>query len=778
MHLAEKLIRENLRTKKPRLDLGNCGLDGTEPFLELLAEATHLKALNFSIEWKKGELSNNRLKINYLKKIPNRLPPNLKLMVLSGYKRGKGKITDISALSYLVKLKNLDISNNQITDISPLIGLIELERLKISDNRITDISALTNLTNLSSLELGYYRTKTLFGRLEIDLNSLMPNENKDFDLEYFVNSFDFEEYNNTSSKNDYNVPTEFLGNGHLFKREVQKLQDYLRSIQNQDYQKQLNEAKLIMVGIGEVGKTELVEALSEPAYEYVKGRQSTAGIRIKIWKPVCRRAGEAVPDFRINVWDFAGQEINYGTHQYFLTKSSLYVFVWETRKDNENTGFEYWLNVVSLLSDNAPILVVQNKTDIYESEINQRDWKDRFPNIVGFYKTSCKAGIGIAELSAVIRDEITKLKHTHEIWNKDRYAIREALEQDTRNHIPQSAYFDMCEGKGLTRLQSLYLSDQLHKIGVVLHFQDDFELENTVVLKPEWATKASYLLLDNKRNTQSGYFRKTDLKTIWQEREFDDKHEFLLNLMLKFELVFNLQNTPQYIVPELLPVEEKQESENLATDFDLTFEYHYDFMPKSILSRFTCRNATYIAGEHFWKYGVWLQEDGTLAKLESNDVSKYIRVRLVGKRAEQLLYLVRRDIGLIHQDLRNPPVREVVPCPCAVCKKAKQQDKHFYEFKTLLLFKEEGDKFIRCNKSAEKQAIDSLLKGIKTTPQADIDRLTLLVETLQLPEFFKAVKDLDVENAQLHKLKAEFIGGQSEKDSNYIQRLRVWVGSL
>lgn len=47
---AKQLIEENLKTKNPYLDLGNCGLNGTEEELSLLKEYTHLKALIFSNE--------------------------------------------------------------------------------------------------------------------------------------------------------------------------------------------------------------------------------------------------------------------------------------------------------------------------------------------------------------------------------------------------------------------------------------------------------------------------------------------------------------------------------------------------------------------------------------------------------------------------------------------------------------------------------------------------------------------------------------------------------
>nr|WP_225894080.1 hypothetical protein [Atlanticothrix silvestris] len=64
-------------------------------------------------------------------------------------------------------------------------------------------------------------------------------------------------------------------------------------------------------------------------------------------------------DFRVNIWDFGGQEIYHQTHQFFLSKRSLYALVADTRK--ENTDFYWWLNVVELLSDNSPVIIIKNE---------------------------------------------------------------------------------------------------------------------------------------------------------------------------------------------------------------------------------------------------------------------------------------------------------------------------------------------------------------------------------------------------------------------------------
>ena len=65
-------------------------------------------------------------------------------------------ITDISELSGLTNLTSLGLSyNNAITDLSPLAGLTNLTYLNLARNNITDISELSGLTNLTHLLLSY-----------------------------------------------------------------------------------------------------------------------------------------------------------------------------------------------------------------------------------------------------------------------------------------------------------------------------------------------------------------------------------------------------------------------------------------------------------------------------------------------------------------------------------------------------------------------------------------------------------------------------------------------
>jgi len=66
------------------------------------------------------------------------------------------KITDLTPLSVLTKLKRLDVDQNyEIEDLSPLSGLIQLEHLNINSNKISDISPLADLTKLKYLNFKY-----------------------------------------------------------------------------------------------------------------------------------------------------------------------------------------------------------------------------------------------------------------------------------------------------------------------------------------------------------------------------------------------------------------------------------------------------------------------------------------------------------------------------------------------------------------------------------------------------------------------------------------------
>ncbi len=72
------------------------------------------------------------------------------------------EISDLSPLIKLNKLKKLDLRDNQITDITPISRLINLKKLNLRGNKISNLSALSNLKNLNYLNIhSNYEVKSL-----------------------------------------------------------------------------------------------------------------------------------------------------------------------------------------------------------------------------------------------------------------------------------------------------------------------------------------------------------------------------------------------------------------------------------------------------------------------------------------------------------------------------------------------------------------------------------------------------------------------------------------
>ena len=216
------------------------------------------------------------------------------------------------------------------------------------------------------------------------------------------------------------------------------------------------------------------------------------GIRIKTWEPLCKDNVGKETNFKVHIWDFGGQDIYYNLHQYFLTKNSVYLLVWDARKEEVAQTFGFWLQAISLFSEQSPTLVIQNKADERIKNINQESFSEGFEFIKGFYRVSCKENTkyDLNQLKKDILTHLLELPHIGEVWNIKRINVRKTLENDTRDFISQEEYFQICLKNGLAEDASKILSQRLHDLGIILHFQNDFTLENTVILKPEWATSA------------------------------------------------------------------------------------------------------------------------------------------------------------------------------------------------------------------------------------------------------------------------------------------------
>lgn len=109
-----------------------------------------------------------------------------------------------------------------------------------------------------------------------------------------------------------------------YRQGLNAFKSYLRS--RAVSQVNLNEAKLILVGEGEVGKTCLMDALLDNPWQE---HDTTHGIEIKQIKVTDLQSGKEIT---LNGWDFGGQRVYRPTHQLFFSAPAVYLVVWKPRE--------------------------------------------------------------------------------------------------------------------------------------------------------------------------------------------------------------------------------------------------------------------------------------------------------------------------------------------------------------------------------------------------------------------------------------------------------------
>ena len=614
------------------------------------------------------------LSYNQLSDIPETIAElkNLKELYLA-----YNQLTDIpNSIAELKNLNLLDLSNNQITDISEAITeLKNLNRFYLSNNKISVIPVtIFKLKNLEELSLSNNQLREVSGAI-VGLKNLSM-------LSLSGNPIE-------------TPPLEICYKG------MSAIKTYFEEIENTETVK-LFEAKMLIVGQGEVGKTYLKNRL---IHDKVEEEVSTEGIDIDPWFIKTEKSDK----FRINFWDFGGQEIYHATHQYFLSKRSLYLFVWIARTDTDLLSFDYWLNTIKLLSDNSPVLVVQSKIDERSKNLDKVGWKNKFDNIVDYHDVSSIENIGIKELKKAIVQEIDKLPLVGDLLPKRWLDIRENLEKLNKNYIPYSEYLDICSDYAMQVSKAENLCEYFHDLGVFLCFRDNPILKHTVFLKPEWATKAVYIITEDKEVIKNyGWFKFKDLERIWSEYP-PEKHVELIELMKSFEICFELPQGREYIIPELLKA--NQPPFDWDTEDNLRFKYKYDFMPAGIMTRLIVNVHDLIEGDLYWKNGTILSWEGNRALIIQYN-PREIEIKVKGPDKKSFLNIIRWKLDYIHSSFKNLEVKEMVPCSCVDCKTSLTP--HFYEYKALIKYQDKGIKEIPCPVDASPASVKEMLFGVPT----------------------------------------------------------------
>jgi internalin A len=649
---ALERIREAKEKKSDFLDLwinlGNPGQKLTN-FPDEILELPRLRILN---------LFNNELSA-----LPESISQLQNLVALELSFNRLSTLPD--SITKLSNLKSLALRGNQISMLPQSIGQLQnLATLDLSVNELRTLPAsITQLQSLTELDLSRNRLHTLpasISQLQ-NLNLLNLHDNP-----------------------LVSPPMEIAERG------IRAIREYFRQLRQEGVD-HLYEAKMLILGEGGAGKTTFAYKLLNDNYT-LRDEGSTKGVDVLNWSFPIEGGGQ----FRVNIWDFGGQEIYHATHQFFLTRRSLYALVADTRK--EDTDFYYWLNVAELLSDNSPLLIVNNEKQDRHREINERQLKGQFDGLKEVLVTNLATNRGLEQVREAVKYHIKTLPHIGSPLPKTWVRVREQLEGDLRDYISLDEYLAVCKENGFTATKdALQLSGYLHDIGVFLHFQDEPLLRKTVILKPKWGTDAVYQVLDNKTVIRNlGRFTRLDLAKIWVEPQYENMHDELLQLMMKFRLCYEIPTQRgTYIAPQLLT--ENQPEYEWEGKENLLLRYNYEFMPKGILTQFIVVMHPRIWEQRkVWKSGIVIEQGGTRAEVIEYYGKREIHVRVAGAQSRDLMTIIRHELKTIHDAYRKLKYDELVPCNCSTCK--VNQEPHFYAVAELLDFRANHQWEIQCRR--------------------------------------------------------------------------------
>ena len=646
------------------LDLSNNQLTSMPPEI---AQLKQLTTLNLS----GNQLTSMPTEIKHLKQLTTlilidnqltSLPTEIKLLkqlttlILSG-----NQLTSMpTEIKLLKKLTALGLSDNQLTSMPPEIKhLKQLTTLSLSGNQLTSMPPeIKHLKQLTTLNLTGNQLTSLppeIAQLK-QLTELYLHGNQGLGISDEILGPTYVDVLIDLYLDQDLSPTP----------PTQILDYYFRSLR--ETKKPLLEAKVLVVGQGAVGKTSLVKRLVHD--EFDKDEEKTEGIDIVRWQV----PGHADDQIRVNIWDFGGQEIMHATHQFFLTRRSLYLLVLDARKGEGESNLHYWLRIIQSFGADSPVLVVVNKHEPpNELELNEtRLRKDFAPNIKGFFNTSCKDGEGIEALQAAITREIRALEHVYDTVPLSFFNAKAEIEGATAqsDYLEADAYADLCTKHGIeSEGDQALLLRFLHDLGSVLHFSDEdrpeFRLEDKHILNPEWVTGGVYRILNSSSLKEAhGVLKRSEVGRILRPEDgyLIDRQIFILGMMRKFELCFDFPGGKELLVAELLAPNEPE------LDFDdeepLRFEYHYEVLPEGVLPRFIVRNHHHLH-EVYWRTGVQLKLDGNRvvvrADLQQHKIFVSVLDGSAGRR--RALAAVRVEFQSIHRSLPGLDVEERVPLP-------------------------------------------------------------------------------------------------------------------
>ena len=380
-------------------------------------------------------------------------------------------------------------------------------------------------------------------------------------------------------------------------------------------------------------------------------------------------AAATATSINYDVWDFAGQDVYYTTHSFFLTPNTIYLVVFDLSRDDDQQmrRIDYWIQsiqtragaslsyilLVGTHSDEASPEVIANMV----AKLNRRWVFSR--DALDLVTVSCKTGAGIESLKTALNLTATKFGLASQLYPKAWLQIGDVLKgiMATQPWISIDKLREISRQFYVTPATlELAVLPALKDIGVVLHFATDPQLQDTVFINPQFIIKAFADVLTIKHRgfiKSDGILHAKDLHHLWQDerRLFSDLS--LMKLFQLFDVAIRL-DANRMLVPALLQDDAPEnvsdywphgldDLSDVRSDSDrILFRrcWSFKFLPIGFFSKIVAqcyRNLNWDVSCH-WKGGIVCRNgDGEIALAAFNEQSFVLSLRVDGHRYSSIL---------------------------------------------------------------------------------------------------------------------------------------------
>lgn len=446
------------------------------------------------------------------------------------------------------------------------------------------------------------------------------------------------------------------------------------------------EAKVMFIGDSNYGKTHLIEMLKQG--KLTREIATTHGIERNRIEDAASAAGPV----RLNVWDLGGQQFMRSTHQFFFTERTLYVLVTVARRERKDLN--HWLQLVHEIGGDAPVLIVINKTDLDEHDIDREPLQREYPNIAGFVRTAIHDNekLRVVALDTIrnLKNEIHRIVVDQELMpsvfveqRPEWFTVKDELEAMPEEYISYERYQNLSHIRTLREDEQRLNLKQLSSLGTVVSFVDDPRLRDTHVINPKWIMDGVYCLINDPeiKDQRKGAFNFEDLERLLDRKRYpSEKYRFLVELMEKFRLCYPVrQKKNTFLLPDLFSDIEPADVWPDHTDV-MRFRLDYkDYPPDLFITQFIVERYNDIVGEKRWRSGVVVSDGSCEAIVRRTFKNAQIEIEVngPGNRKRTYLHTLLDVFRELHRPFEKLKVTREIP-----------YKEHWLDFDSLMKYEE------------------------------------------------------------------------------------------